>query len=66
MDNRCNSVYFPWGKCCLSPILDMATNEVIAYDLFLSANLTQIKHMLRKAFKRFPHLEGLIFHSDQG
>ncbi|MGN0446293.1 MAG: IS3 family transposase [Acutalibacteraceae bacterium] len=24
---------FPWGKCYLSPILDMATNEIISYDL---------------------------------
>ena len=30
---------FSWGKCYLSPILDMATNEVIAYDLSLSPNL---------------------------
>ena len=57
---------FSWGKCYLSPILDMATNEVIAYDLSLSPNLEQIKRMLNKAFERYPHLEGLIFHSDQG
>ena len=57
---------FSWGKCYLSPILDMATIEVIAYDLSLSPNLEQIKRMLNKAFERYPHLEGLIFHSDQG
>ena len=44
----------------------MATNEVIAYDLSLSPNLEQIKRMLNKAFERYSHLEGLIFHSDQG
>lgn len=38
----------------------------IAYDLSLSPNLEQIKRMLNKAFERYPHLEGLIFHSDQG
>ncbi len=27
---------FAWGKCYLSPILDMATNEIISYDLALS------------------------------
>ena len=24
---------FSWGKCYLSPILDMATNEIISYDI---------------------------------
>ena len=56
----------PWGKCYLSPILDMNTNEIIAYDLSLSPNLKQIKNMLRKAFRRFPNTQGLIMHSDQG
>ena len=57
---------FAWGKCYLSPILDMNTNEIIAYDLSLSPNLDQIKRMLGKAFEKFPSVEGLIFHSDQG
>ncbi len=57
---------FSWGKCYLSPILDMFTNEVISYDLSLSPNLKQISNMLYKAFKKFTGLEGLIFHSDQG
>lgn len=57
---------FSWGKCYLSPILDMHTNEVIAYDLSLSPNLAQVKRMLRRAFARYENLEGLIFHSDQG
>ena len=57
---------FSWGKCYLSPILDMATNEIISYDLSLSPNMEQIKRMLDKAFKKFPSLSGLIFHSDQG
>ena len=55
-----------WGKCYLSPILDMNTNEVISYDLSLSPNMEQIKDMPRKAFERFPDVEGLIMHSDQG
>ena len=57
---------FSWGKCYLSPILDMYTNEVISYDLSTSPNLNQVSNMLAKAFKKFNSLEGLIFHSDQG
>mgnify|MGYP000218974320 CR=1 FL=1 len=55
-----------WGKCYLSPILDMNTNEIISYNLSLSPNLEQIKDMLAKAFQRFPSVQGLIMHSDQG
>ena len=57
---------FTWGKCYLSPILDMATNEIISYDLSLNPNLEQIKRMLDKAFDMFPDVSGLVFHSDQG
>ena len=57
---------FSWGKCYLSPILDMATNEIISYDISLSPNMEQIKRMLDQAFRSFPNVTGLIFHSDQG
>ena len=57
---------FPWGRCYLSPILDMATNEIISYDLSLSPNLRQIERMLDKAFKSYPETAGVILHSDQG
>ena len=57
---------FSWGKCYISPILDMNTNEIISYDLSTSPNLEQITRMLDKAFTRFPSVKGLIFHSDQG
>ena len=57
---------FAWGKCYLSPILDMHTNEIISYDLSLNPNLAQIQRMLDKAFAKFPSVSGLIFHSDQG
>ena len=57
---------FTWGKCYISPILDMNTNEIISYDLSLSPNLEQIQHMLNRAFEKFPSIRGLIFHSDQG
>ncbi len=49
------------GKCYLSPILDMNTNEIVAYDLALRPNLEQISRMLEKAFKKFTNLSGLIF-----
>ena len=57
---------FSWGKCYISPILDMNTNEIISYDLSLNPNLEQIKRMLDMAFKKFSSVEGLILHSDQG
>ena len=57
---------FSWGKCYLSPILDVYTNEIISYDLSLHPNLNQICNMLDKAYAKFPVLKGLIFHSDQG
>ena len=56
----------PFGKCYLSPILDMYTNEIIAYDLALHTNYEQITNMLNKAFEAHPNMNGLIFHSDQG
>lgn len=57
---------FSWGKCYISPILDMNTNEIISYDLAQSPNLEQINRMLTKAFERFPSVDGLTMHSDQG
>ncbi len=57
---------FTWGKCYISPILDMNTNEIISYDLSLSPNLEQITRMLDKAFEKFPKVKGLVLHSDQG
>ncbi len=57
---------FSWGKCYLSPILDMNTNEIVSYDLSLSPNMEQIQRMLDIAFEKFPSVEGLIFHSNQG
>ena len=56
----------PDGKCYLSPILDMYTNEIISYNLSQSPNLEQISDMLNKAFESFPALSGLVMHSDQG
>ena len=57
---------FPWGKCYLSPILDMYNGEIISYNLSLHPNYEQVEDMLNKAFSKYSNLEGLIFHSDQG
>ena len=56
----------PWGKCYLSPILDMATNEIIAYDLSRNPTFQQVTDMLDRAFEKFPETDGLILHSDMG
>ena len=53
---------FSWGKCYISPILDINTNEIISYDLSLSPNMEQIQRILNTAFKKFPDVKGLIFH----
>lgn len=58
--------HFPWGKCYLSPILDMYSNEIISFDLSLQPNMNQIENMLSKAFNKFPNIKDLILHSDQG
>lgn len=57
---------FSWGKCYISPVLDMNTNEIVSYDLSTTPNLEQIVRMLDRALDKFPNVEDLIFHSDQG
>lgn len=55
-----------FGKVYFSPIIDMCTGEIIAYDIALSPDFAQINRMLDRAFAMHPNLEGLVFHSDQG
>ena len=55
-----------FGKVYLSPIIDMGMGDVVSWDLSLSPNLEQTIRMLDKAFIKYPHLDGLIFHSDMG
>lgn len=57
---------FRWGKCYLSPIMDMFNNEIISYDLSLSPNFEQIERMLSRAKIEEKDVSNLIFHSDQG
>ena len=53
-------------KLYLSPILDMFDGGIISYTISSSPNLQMVIHMLKKAFKKYPQLDGLILHSDQG
>ena len=54
------------GKLYLSPILDLHNREIISCNISKSPNFEQTKDMLDKAFNKHKHLEGLIFHSNQG
>lgn len=54
------------GKLYLSPILDMHNREIVSYNISRSPNYNQITDMLNKAFEKYPKLNNLIFHSDQG
>ena len=54
------------GKLYLSPILDMFNGEIVSYSISRSPVYFQVQDMLKKAFDKYPNLEGLIFHSDQG
>ena len=57
---------YPGGKLYLSPIFDMYDQSIIAYDISSNPDFNQAKRMIDSAFKQYPNLEGLIFHSDQG
>ena len=52
-------------KLYLSPVLDGYNSEIIAYQLFTSPNLEQVKAMLTQAFPE-EHYDQTILHSDQG
>ena len=53
-------------KTYLSPIIDGCTQEIVSYTISHSPNLKQTMDMLRKAWRKHPALNGLIFHTDQG
>lgn len=56
----------PEGKLYLSAILDLHNREIVAYCVSKRPNFKQVTKMLDQAFEKYPNLEGLIFHSDQG
>ena len=53
-------------KLYLSPIMDGCTQEIISYTLSRNPVLKQVMDMLDLAYKKYPALNGLIFHTDQG
>ena len=55
-----------FGKCYLSPILDMADGRIVSYDLSMNPDYEQIERMLLRAFDGNGDLTGLILHSDMG
>ena len=57
---------FGWGKCYLSPIMDMYNNEIVGFDLSRNANYEQIERMLLSAGIDSKDLTKLTIHSDQG
>lgn len=57
---------FRWGRCYLSPIMDMFNNEIVGYDLSKKADYKQIERMLASADIDSKDLSHLTFHSDQG
>ena len=57
---------FTWGKCYLSPILDMFNNEIVGFDLSKKADYDQIERMFESAKINEKDLSHLIMHSDQG
>lgn len=55
-----------FGKCYLSPIIDMFVGDIVSYDLSMSPNMKQTMNMLNTAITKYDDLKGLILHSDQG
>ena len=53
-------------KLYLSPILDMFDGGIISYTISTSPDLQMVISMLKKAFKKYPQIDGLTMHSDQG
>lgn len=44
----------------------MNNGEIISFDISLHPDFRQTLNMLNQAFEKYPDLNGLIFHSDQG
>ncbi len=44
----------------------MYNGEIITYTLSRSPNQRMVTDMLKKAFKKYKNLDGLLLHSDSG
>lgn len=54
-------------KLYLSPIIDLYNKEIVSYQLSRRPDFEQVRHMLRKSFRRLSNKNhSLILHSDQG
>ena len=53
-------------KLYLSPVLDLCSEDIVAYTISDSPNLSMVTSMLEKAFEKLPEAAELIMHSDQG
>ena len=53
-------------KLYLSPILDLHSQDLIAYTIYEKPSLAGVMSMLDQAFKKIPDNTNLILHSDQG
>lgn len=53
-------------KLFLSPILDLHSQDLIAYTIYEKPALSGVTSMLDQAFKKIPDNTNLILHSDQG
>lgn len=53
-------------KLYLSPILDLCSENLVAYTISDHPYLSMVTDMLEKAFKAIPDNTNLILHSDQG
>ena len=57
---------FSWGKCYLSPMLDMFNSEIVGRDLSMKADYSQIERMLDSIDFKNRNINNLTIHSDQG
>ena len=44
----------------------MNNREIISWNISKNPNYEQVDNMLDITFHKYPNIEGLIFHSDQG
>ena len=56
----------PFGKCCLSPIIDTGSCGVVSRGLSMPPSLERTMRMLDAAFAKHKDLKGLILHSGMG
>ena len=54
------------GKLYLSPILALFDHSIVSCNIAANPDFFQTTDMLSRAFAANNHLEGPIFHSDQG